>query len=145
MNDDALAERLATLVKLSTERHMRDGGIETVLGVYDAVIAQVERPMKKTPKMAAEISQLRTEQDQRRAGVLEVRPTVTRLGAVDMQVCVPAAWTDEQVKTYANGANECGTDHGWHIRKQGDPGLAGADERVACEKRDGYVHLMLDA
>lgn len=70
---------------------------------------------------------------------------VTRRGALDMQVCVPSAWTDEQVKDFADRENECGTEHGWQIRKQGDPALAGADERVKCADRGGHVHIMLDA
>ncbi len=30
---------------------------------------------------------------------------VTRCGALDMQVCVPAEWTDEQVKAFADREN----------------------------------------
>lgn len=70
---------------------------------------------------------------------------VTRRGALDMQVCVPSEWTDDQVKEFADRANLCGTANGWFIRKQGDPGLAGCDERVACKERAGHVHVMLDA
>lgn len=70
---------------------------------------------------------------------------VTRRGALDMQVCVPADWTDEQVKSFADRANLCGTEHGWAIRKQGDPALAGCDERVKCHDRENHVHIMLDA
>ena len=70
---------------------------------------------------------------------------VTRRGALDMQVCVPKDWTDKQVKEFADTVNMCGTDHGWHIRKDGDPALAGCDERATCSDRDGFVHVMLDA
>ena len=51
----------------------------------------------------------------------------------------------EQAQEFAEQENPCGTTHGWHIRKQGDPALAGCDERVACHEREGHVHLMLDA
>lgn len=70
---------------------------------------------------------------------------VTRVGGLDMQVCVPTDWTDEQVKTFADNANLCGTSLGWVIRKEGDPHLAGAPERCPCAERAGYVHITLDA
>lgn len=70
---------------------------------------------------------------------------VTHRGAFDCQVCVPASWDDDAVKQFADQENLCGTEHGWHIRKDGDPGLAGAPERVACLSRPGFVHIMLDA
>ena len=70
---------------------------------------------------------------------------VTKTGVLDMQVCVPADWTDEQVKTFADSANMCGTQHGWHIRKAGDQALAGDPERQPCALREGHVHVMLDA
>lgn len=70
---------------------------------------------------------------------------ITRRGAFDCQVCVPHDWTDEQVKDFANRENLCGTEHGWHIRREGDKALAGDPERVKCEGRPGHVHIMLDA
>lgn len=76
---------------------------------------------------------------------LKEEPMVTKLRVLDMQVCVPADWTDEQVEEFANRENLCGTSHGWGIRKQGDRFLAGSDERVPCSARPGFVHIMLDA
>lgn len=70
---------------------------------------------------------------------------VTKVGALDMQVCVPEGWTDAEVETFANYKNLCGTTHGWQIRRQGDEALLGADERVKCSSRQGFVHVMLDA
>ena len=70
---------------------------------------------------------------------------VTRMGALDMQVCVPEDFTDEQVKEFADRENPCGTTHGWCIRRGGDRLLAGANERVKCAGRTGFVHVMLDA
>ena len=70
---------------------------------------------------------------------------VTMAGAISMQVCVPEDWTDEQVKSFADRANLCGTDNGWIIRREGVTALAGAPERVKCEGRGGHVHIMLDA
>lgn len=70
---------------------------------------------------------------------------VIRRGALDMQVCVPADWSDEQVKEFANRENLCGTEHGWHIRHQGDTFLKGAPERVQCSDDPNFAHIMLDA
>ena len=79
-------------------------------------------------------------------GVIEKsKPEVTRRGALDMQVCVPKDWSDEQVRYFANSENICGTANGWQIRKQGDVALAGKDERVSCSGREDFVHIMLDA
>jgi hypothetical protein len=74
-------------------------------------------------------------------------PVVTKKSALDMQVCVPNGWTDEQVKEFADRDNPCGTTGGWAIRKQGSGALAGANERVPCNSavRAGFVHIMLDA
>ena len=70
---------------------------------------------------------------------------VTRMGALDMQVCVPATWNDEQVKVFADNKNPCGTIKGWRIRREGDKALSGMPERNPCTDRDGFVHIMLDA
>lgn len=70
---------------------------------------------------------------------------IVRTGIFSMQVCVPAAWTDDEAKRFADNRNPCGTTNGWFIRKQGSELLAGSDERVACADRTGCVHIMLDA
>jgi hypothetical protein len=72
-------------------------------------------------------------------------PKITQRSGLSMQVCVDARWTDEQVKEFADRENVCGTEYGWQIRKQGDPALAGANERMPCAQRGGCVHIMLDA
>ena len=62
---------------------------------------------------------------------------VTQRNALDMQVCVPADWSDEQIKDFAG--------HGWDIRREGDRMLRGDPERNPCTSRQGFVHIMLDA
>ena len=74
-----------------------------------------------------------------------LNPSVTWAGILCMQVCVPVEWSDSQVDEFAETMNPCGTVHGWHIRRQGHEHLSGCDERVKCEERDGYSHIMLDA
>ena len=70
---------------------------------------------------------------------------VTKAGFLSMQVCVPAEWTDNQIKDFAYRDNPCGTSNGWIIRRTGDDALAGASERVTCLKLNDHVHVMLDA
>lgn len=72
-------------------------------------------------------------------------PMVTRRGILDMQVCVPHDWTDEQVKEFADRENPCGTENGWFIRRHGDPALGNALERTPCAANLNSVHIMLDA
>ncbi len=68
---------------------------------------------------------------------------VTHLGILDMQVCVPSTYTDEQVLEFAEKENPCGTTNGWQIRRQGSKLLAGSDERVRCQTHQTNVHIML--
>ena len=76
---------------------------------------------------------------------LKGSPQVTRHGIFDMQVCVPASYTNRQVKDFAESAYRCGTSNGWSIRKKGSKYLKGDLERQPCNDREGYVHIMLDA
>lgn len=68
---------------------------------------------------------------------------VTQFGFLDMQVCVPEDYTDDQVIAFAEGEYPCGTTEGWQIRRQHE----GYSERVPREgrDRDNHVHIMLDA
>ena len=75
---------------------------------------------------------------------MAVEAEVTRTGVLDMQVCVPEDWTDEQVKEFADSRNLAGTSYGWQIRKKGSKYLRGEPERRACSDRNGCVHIMLD-
>lgn len=70
---------------------------------------------------------------------------VTGRGVFDMQVCVPECWNNAEAVAFAERENRCGTSNGWTIRKQGNPRLDGADERVVCASRAGHVHIMLEA
>lgn len=71
--------------------------------------------------------------------------TVTRRGALAMQVCVPVEYSDDDVNRFAEESNPCGTTHGWHICRDGDRLLGGDPERVVCQQREGHVHIMLHA
>jgi hypothetical protein len=71
--------------------------------------------------------------------------TTIRRGALSVQVCVPADWTDEQIKGFADRDTLCGTASGWFIRREGDRALAGDPERQQCATLEDHVHVMLDA
>lgn len=70
---------------------------------------------------------------------------VTRIGILDMQVCVPKDWIDVQVIDFSNKENECGTKYGWHIHKEGHEQLNGDPERVQCSSYTDHVHVVLGA
>lgn len=72
-------------------------------------------------------------------------PQVVRQFALGVQVCIPKHWNDHQVLEFASGEYPCGTTNGWHIRKEGDPLLDGASERMQCTEVANHVHIMLDA
>lgn len=71
------------------------------------------------------------------------KPEVVRQGCLNVQVCVPEEWTDEQAELLANGEYPAGTTCGWRVRK--DPKrLVGDPERNPCPRKKGYVHIMMD-
>ena len=74
-----------------------------------------------------------------------VKAGVTKAGILDMQVCVPNKWTDEQAIAFAERENPCGTEFGWIIRLEGDTALNGDPERNQCLKHKDNVHIVLDA
>jgi hypothetical protein len=71
-------------------------------------------------------------------------PVVTYTGPLDMQVCVPSDWTDNQILDFAEEQNPNGAS-GWSIRRAKDRALAGDPERQNCRGREDFVHVMLDA
>lgn len=68
---------------------------------------------------------------------------VTRKGLLDMQVCVPRDWTDEQAEEFANQQNPTGIESKWRMKHEDDETLSGCAERVQCAECDSHVHIML--
>ncbi len=62
--------------------------------------------------------------------------TITQMAALNVQVCVPVEWTDEQAIAFAEKEYPCGTTNGW---------CPGKFDRVNCAERTGMVHVVLDA
>jgi hypothetical protein len=73
------------------------------------------------------------------------RGQIIRRGPLDLQLCVPTEWTDEEVREYANHAELCGTANGWQIVREGDKYLNGDPERVRCENLISHVHIRVVA
>lgn len=76
---------------------------------------------------------------------MKEKPKVTNVGLMNMQLCIPKDWTDEQAIAFAQSEHPCGTEHGWQIEREGCSALDGSPERVDCEERDGYIHIMVEA
>lgn len=74
-----------------------------------------------------------------------MKPEITQMNLFAMQVCVPKTFTDQEVLDFAEETSPCGTTQGWAIRKGCDVASNGYPERNPCDKRDGCVHIVLDA
>ncbi len=72
------------------------------------------------------------------------KATVTKMGLASLQVCVPQTFSDEEVVAFVNAQSPTGLEHGWQIRREGDPVLDGDPERNGCDKHNENVHIMLD-
>jgi hypothetical protein len=72
-------------------------------------------------------------------------PMVTNENLFHLHVCVPEGWTDDQIVKFANRERLCGTTNGWQIHREADYKDGEGHERVPCDGRVGYVHVILDA
>lgn len=70
---------------------------------------------------------------------------VVRAGVLSIQVCVPVGTRDEDIITFAESQNPCGTQNGWQIRREGSALQQGDPERIRCAKDDHNEHVTLDA
>jgi hypothetical protein len=67
-------------------------------------------------------------------------PEVVRFSLLNIQVCVPADYTDEQVEEFANRNHPTGIDSPWKITEQ----LGDDPTRNPCSEREGMVHIVLE-
>lgn len=67
-------------------------------------------------------------------------PEIVRYSLLNLQVCVPEDYTDEQVEEFANKNMPTGIPSPWKITQasNGDP------VRNPCRERNGCVHILLD-
>lgn len=94
--------------------------------------------------LAGTLHAVSSEADREETASMNEDPAVVKAGLFDMQVCVPAYWSDAAVEEFANEKNPTGIGSKWKIRKEGHEMLAGSPERVACTRRDQFVHIMLE-
>lgn len=76
---------------------------------------------------------------------MSVGPAILRASLLDMQVCVPIEWTDEEIEEFAETENPSGTTNDWFVVKEGNKRLGGDPERSPCAKHSGFVHVRLEA
>ncbi len=72
-------------------------------------------------------------------------PELCQSGLLDMQVCVPKTWSDDEVIAFGEQVFRCGTLGGWQIRREGDRYLNGDPERNQCGEKPEFIHIVLDA
>ena len=72
-------------------------------------------------------------------------PQVIRSSLLAMQLCVPDDWTEEQIVTFAESQNPCGTTHGWGLCQDGHASLGGTPARMNCANENGRVHVVVAA
>lgn len=63
-------------------------------------------------------------------------PQTVRMHVFSSQVCVPEDYTDQQVLQFVENENPAGTAGGWQIAEN-------VEQRVKCDKREGYVHIVV--
>lgn len=70
-------------------------------------------------------------------------PNVTRCALCHMQVCVPETWTNAQIERYANGERPTGIESRWKVTRVANKAGTLDPERVPCESRKGFIHVVL--
>jgi len=74
----------------------------------------------------------------------EREPEIVRASLIEMQVCVPKHWMENQVIEFALSRNpKAQTKSGWRERRQGSL-LEGNGERKPCFDKHDYVHVFLE-
>lgn len=66
---------------------------------------------------------------------------VLRMGLCNIQVCVPASWSVEEIEAWVNHDCPAGTQHGW--RFYDEPCHDGSAPRITCAADKEKVHVIL--
>ena len=74
---------------------------------------------------------------------IQISPQVIRNGLLNMQLCVPNEWDDNQIITFAQWQNPAGTTTGWCVTPEGHETLAGSPARVTCAQRKRFIHVLV--
>ena len=142
--------------KISTSSYISDTGMfayleeDRDLGVFDKAAKIAKHNFKTTTTFTdnqSTIRSLRSYNPDLLKGIkMKKGAEVVHRGLLNMQVCVPETWTDEQVVEFAEEHSPCGIDLGWRIRRQKDYPLYGyTSEREPCASDNRKVHIILDA
>ena len=70
-------------------------------------------------------------------------PNLVRMSLINLQVCVPKEFTDEQAEEAANQLHPTGISSKWTMREAEDPTQMGAPLRVQCQQHPENVHIMM--
>lgn len=83
--------------------------------------------------------------------IQDKQPELLRHHLLSIQVCVPAAWTDEQVIAFGHSVAPRGTTNGWEFRdveghdEKGRPADRHGDPiRQSCDQHPDFVHVVLE-
>ncbi len=72
---------------------------------------------------------------------IEGQPKVVAIGIFNVQVCVPANYTDEQAIAFAEKEVPAGTSYGWQLADEAL--LNGDPQRNPCKEFSSHVHIQL--
>ena len=70
-------------------------------------------------------------------------PEILKCFELAIQACVPDNYTDDQIISFIDKEEPCGTGYGWFICKEGHMNLGGAKQKIPCEDRAGFVHVVV--
>lgn len=75
---------------------------------------------------------------------VEGEAAITNQGIMDLQICVPKTFTDDEATAKANELAPTGIESRWTMKHNGHEDLRGCDERVQCSEFKSHVHIMLE-
>lgn len=67
---------------------------------------------------------------------------VIRAGLLEIQVCVPKTFTDEQVEEFTNEDNPTGLESRWRIQREVEDNPT-YQIRCQCSQKEDHCHLVL--
>lgn len=73
-----------------------------------------------------------------------MKPSVIQQRFLNIQICVPKDWTDEQAEEFANEEISTGITSKWEMVHDNDDMLNGDPERAQCDDDPEYIHIVLN-
>jgi hypothetical protein len=72
---------------------------------------------------------------------MAVKPRVLQQNLFAIQVCVPKYWHTKRIEKFANISVPSGTEKGWQVRTEPQPG---EKVRQPCASHANFVHVVLE-